>query len=202
MKSLSNSPRRRTGGFSLVELMIVVAIVAVLTLLTWQGYGVYVRKGEAAACVGKMVNFGAALQTYVSEKQTWPHEDVLNDASGRPPDENVLWDWWYTQMKEYGIDHDDWFCPTDLRLREKEKKVDEAEGKNDTGFQGKLKNPSYIPGKFDFGFYAPFENPNQPWLVERIGHEDFMNKLMPDGTVQKELNFKAVRGMGAGGTKK
>jgi len=144
-----------------------------------------------------MKNFGSALQSYVTENQGWPDEDALSDATGKPPDEDVLWDWWYEKMLKYGITHDDWFCPTDLRLKNLEKKADEAEGKNDE-FKGKLKNPSYIPAKFGSGFYAPFESPNQPWLIERVGHDDGMNKLMPNGTVQKEFNFKALKGMGRG----
>ena len=185
MQPVSISSPRRSRGFTLLELMLVIAIIAVLTLLSWLGYGRYVKRGESAACVTKMVNFGAALHTYVTDKQTWPQEDVLNGAGGRAPDEDVLWDWWYEQMKEYGVNHDDWYCPTDLRLREQEEKADEADGKSDSG--GKLKNPSYIPAKFDFGFYKPFDAPNQPWLVERIGHDDGMNKLMPNGTVHEML---------------
>jgi len=185
-------PLSRPRGFTLLELMIVIALIAVLSLLTWQGYGVYVRKAENAACVKKMVNFGIALNTYVSDKGTWPQEDVLNGPNNKPPDEDVLWDWWYEEMVKYGVDHDNWYCPTEMRLREREKKADAAEGKNDSG--RKLENPSYQPAKFGFGLYPPFEHANQPWLVETIGHDDGINKLMPDGRVQKEFNFKAIRG--------
>lgn len=190
---------RRRPGFTLLELMLVIALVAVLALLTWKGYGRYLPKAEAAVCTKKMVNFGVALQNYVSDKQTWPQEDVLNDPSGNPPDEDVLWDWWYKQMKEYGIGHDDWYCPTDLRAMEKEKQADKASGEEEDESNSELKNPSYIPSKFDYGFYKPFDSTYQPWLVERTGHADGMNKLMPDGTVQKEFNFKAIRGLKSGG---
>src|SRR5688572_5776681 len=122
MKNSFVSLPRRPRGFNMVELMIVVAIVAVLTLMAYNGYGAYVRKGEYAACVKKMKNFGSALQSYVTENQGWPDEDVLSDATGKPPDEDVLWDWWYEKMLKFGITHDDWFCPTDLRLKNLEKK--------------------------------------------------------------------------------
>jgi prepilin-type N-terminal cleavage/methylation domain-containing protein len=193
----------RRRAFTLIEIMLVMALVSALSLLTWKAYGRYVAKAESVACTKKMVNFGAALTNYVTEKQTWPQEDVLNGPNNEPPDADVLWDWWYKQMKEYGIGHDDWFCPTDLKLREREKKADEAEGADGDAFKGELKDPSYIPAKFDHGFYKPFESPSQPWLVERVGHPDGMNKLLPDGRVQKEFQFKALKGgTGGGGGKK
>ena len=111
-------------------------------------------------------------------------------------------DWWYKIMKDYGMDHDDWYCPTDLRFRAKEKNPDKAAEKDESESKGELESPSYIPAKFSHGFYAPFENPNQPWAVERGGHDEGMHKLLPNGTVQTEFNFKAVRGMRGGGGKK
>jgi hypothetical protein len=154
-----------------------------------------------------MRNFGVALANYLSDKGTWPQEDVLNDPEGRPPPEDKLWDWWYKELKPdgkgggYGITHDDWFCPTDLRLKRLEKKADEANGDNESGIKSELENPSYIPAKFDYGPYKPLET-KQPWMIERVGHEsEGMNKVMPDGTIQKEFNFKAIREMRGGGKK-
>ncbi len=191
------SPRSRRG-FTLLELMLVLVLIAVLILLVFQGYGIYVRKGEEAACKGKLVNWGVALSNYISEKGTWPNEEVLYDKEGKPPEEDVLWDWWYLEMKGdpkqnkpgWGISLDDWFCPTDLRKRKDEDKADKDSGEPESKHE--LKNPTYIPAKFSFGPYKPFEHPNQPWVVERAGHDEGMNKLMPDGRVQKEYNFKAI----------
>lgn len=192
------SPRLRRG-FTLLELMLVLVLIAVLMLLAFQGYGVFIKKGEEAACKAKLVNWGIALNTYITDKGTWPNEEVLYDANGKAPDEDVLWEWWYKEMIKYGISHADWFCPTDLRKRAQEKKADEESGEKDTAI---LKNPSYIPAKFSFGPYKPFEFANQPWVIERAGHDEFMNKLMPDRTVQKEYNFKALGGMRPGGGSK
>ena len=191
------SPRSVPRGMTLIELMLVLVIVATLALLAYQSYGRYVRKAEAAACVGKLVNFGTGLRNYVTDKQEWPQEDVLNDSNGKPPDEDTLWDWWYRKLKPYNIGHDDWYCPTDLKQMEREKK--EAKPAEEEESKAELQNPSYIPSKFGPGFYAPHEYPNQPWVVERTGHAEGMNKLMPDGRVEREFNFKALRGNGGGG---
>ena len=192
-------PPRLRRGFTLLELLLVLALVAVLMLLAFQGYGMYIKKGEEAACKIKLINWGVALSSYIVDKGTWPNEEVLYDANGKAPDENTLWDWWYKEMKTVGISHDDWYCPTDLRKRAQEKKADEESGEQDTAV---LKNPSYIPGKFGFGPYKAFEYPNQPWVIERAGHDEGINKLMPDGTIQKEYNFKPLGTIRPGGGSK
>ena len=184
-------------AFTLLELMLVLALVAVLMLLAYQGYGVYAKKGESVACTKNMVNMGVALANYVSDKQEWPQESVLNDPNGKPPEEDALWNWWYEQMKEYGMGREDWYCPADLRTKKKEQAADKESGKEEGG-TGALKDPTYIPGQFGPGQYAPYNNPNQPWAIERWAHPEGMNKLMPNGTVQKEFNFKALKDMRGG----
>lgn len=195
---LSSFPRRR--GFTLLELSIVVTIVVLLCLMAFRAYSIYVKKGESGACVQKIANFGKALQGYVTDNNQWPQEDVLVGPNGGTPDEDELWDWWFKQLKPHGLSEDDWYCPADLAMRKKEREVDEKEGKSDS--KHAIKNPSYIPAKFGPGPYAPYEVPNHPWAIEARGHYDGMNKVMPNGTVQKELNFKAMNRVPAGGAKK
>ncbi|HWB01860.1 MAG TPA: prepilin-type N-terminal cleavage/methylation domain-containing protein [Verrucomicrobiales bacterium] len=199
MRSLSFSlPRRR--GFTLLELMLVIALVAVLVLMTWNGYAVYVKKADSVACMTKLRNLGVGLANYVSDKQTWPQEDVLNDAQGKPPGADKLWDWWYQQMKEYGIGKEDWFCPAELRKRPMSEKDKEAEEDEDeSGFKPAIKEPTYIPMKFAYGEHKPFEY-MMPWVTERADwHGTGMNKLMWDGTIQKEFSFDAIKKMRQGG---
>jgi hypothetical protein len=162
---------------------------------------VYVQRGEFAACTGRIANFGKALQAYVSDNGQWPQEDVLNQ-DGKQPDEDVLWDWWFKQLKgtkgnSGGLSEDDWFCPSDLAMRKKEEKMDEEQGKSESGFKPAIKTPSYIPMKFGPGPYAPFDVPNFPWAIERFGHPQGMHKVMPNGTVQVEFNFKTLKRDGA-----
>ncbi len=191
-----HSSRRLRRAFTMIELMLVLLLVAVLMMMAFQGYGMYVKKAEEVACKGKLVNWGIALNTYITDNGTWPNEEVLYDADGKPPEEDALWDWWYKEMKKYGISHGDWFCPTDLRKRGQEKKGEEESDEKPS--TSELQNPTYIPAKFSFGPYKPFEFPNQPWVIERAGHDEGMNKLMPDRTVQKEYNFKAIGNMRSG----
>jgi len=183
------SPFRR--AFSLLEILIVVVIVALLCIMAYRGYSVYVEKGRFAACSIKIANFGKALQGYVTEHNGWPQEDVLNDADGKPPKEDVLWDWWFHQLKDQGLSEDDWYCPSDIEARKKEAKMEEEQGKGSDSKYA-IKTPSYIPMKFGPGPYAPFDVAKFPWAIERFGHPDGMHKVMPNGTVEVEFNFKSI----------
>jgi prepilin-type N-terminal cleavage/methylation domain-containing protein len=189
---------RHPRAFTLLELMIVIALIAVLVLISWSSYGYYIRKADSVACTKKMRGWGVALATYVSDKQTWPQEDVLNDASGNPPSEKVLWNWWYNEMKPYGVDRDAWYCPADLRKKRGSK---QSEQEDDDGIKGEIEDHSYITAKFSFGSYKPFEY-GQPWMTESQDfHESGMNVLMPDGTIQKQFSLDAVRKMKMGSGK-
>jgi len=192
------APRRR--AFTLVELMVTVTIVALLTIMAYQGYSIWVRRAESVACVKKIAAFGKGLEAHLADKGQWPQEETMPGYNAGAPDEDRLWDWWYHQLNPYGISVDDWYCPSDIALRKREQEADEKEGKNEGGFQPAIRNPSYIPAKFEPGPYAPREVSNHPWAFESRGHLDGTNKLMPNGTVQKEMNFKAVR-VPAGGNK-
>lgn len=192
------APHRR--AFTLVELMVTITIVALLTVMAFEGYSIWVRKAESVACVKKIANFGKGLQGHVTEFNQWPQEETMPGYNAGSPDEDRLWDWWYQTLKKQGIGVDDWYCPSDIALRKQEEEVDEKEGKTEGGFRGAIRNPSYIPAKFGPGPYAPYEVPNHPWAIESRGHYDGTNKVMPNGTVQKEMNFKAVR-VPAGGNK-
>jgi prepilin-type N-terminal cleavage/methylation domain-containing protein len=195
---MSLPSRLRRRGFTLLELMLVITLIAVLVLMSWRTYGYFVKKADSVACVKKMTNFGVALANYVSDKHTWPDEDILKDGNGNPPTEARLWDWWYEEMKEYGIGKDDWFCPAELRRNSHNSKSNDDDD-DEAGNKRQIQDPSYIPAKFSYGAYKPFEY-GQPWLIERADfHDTGANKLMPDGSVQKEMSLENLRKMKGGG---
>lgn len=111
-------------------------------------------------------------------------------GGSKAPNQDALWDEWAKLLAKQGLEPNDWYCPSDLAKRKKEKKQDDEAG------AGRILNdPSYQPAQFGPGPYEPYETSGQPWVIETYGHYDGSNMVMPDGSTRKEYNFKAVRGM-------
>jgi type IV pilus assembly protein PilE len=64
--------QNRQQGFTLVELMIVVAIVAILTAIAYPSYQDYVRRTKRAECAGVMVSVSAMLERHYAAKSAYP----------------------------------------------------------------------------------------------------------------------------------
>lgn len=73
------SPRDSHAGFTLVELLVVIAIIAVLAALALPTLGRSKAKAWDAACVGNLRQLGIATRTYASD-----HQDRLPSAEILP----------------------------------------------------------------------------------------------------------------------
>jgi prepilin-type N-terminal cleavage/methylation domain-containing protein len=166
------SPHQRLNkkAFTLIEVMVTVAIIAILCAFSVNAYAKFIKQAEGAKCVGRMKNIHTALAAYVGINHGWPQppEKTLENA-----DEGDVAKWWATTMKEYGVPYKDWLCPTDDRQRKggDQKERDEYEW-------------TYIPTHFDEGEDTPWKW-HQPWLIERGDfHGKGMHVIFPDGVVQ------------------
>ena len=70
---------RRLGGFTLIEVMIVVAIVAILSAIAFPSYQESVRKSKRADARTQLLEVAQFMQRFYSQNDRY---DQANDASG------------------------------------------------------------------------------------------------------------------------
>ena len=70
---------RRLGGFTLIEVMIVVAIVAILSAIAFPSYQESVRKSKRADARTQLLEASQHMQRFYSQNDRY---DQANDAAG------------------------------------------------------------------------------------------------------------------------
>ena len=82
MNRLTKDPRqvaRKRGGFTLVELLLVVAIVGILAQIAIPNYRAITMKARAAAAVGDIEVIEQAVRNYQGNIHAWPSESAAGD---------------------------------------------------------------------------------------------------------------------------
>src|ERR687887_2699906 len=74
------APMRRTPGFTLIEVMIVVAIITILTSVAWPSYTRYVKRGFRAAAQQFMLDIANREEQYLLDARSYT--GVLNNSVG------------------------------------------------------------------------------------------------------------------------
>jgi type IV pilus assembly protein PilE len=75
----------RRNGFTLIELMIVVAVIAVIATIAYPSYAGYTRKAKRATAQAALVDIGAKEQAYLLERRAYA--TTLADLSFAMPRE-------------------------------------------------------------------------------------------------------------------
>jgi len=63
---------KTSRAFTLIELLIVVAIIGILAAVGISQYGHYRMRGFNVAAMGDLSNFKSVMEAYYSEHQTYP----------------------------------------------------------------------------------------------------------------------------------
>ena len=70
-------------GFSLIELLVVILVLAVLTGIAIPVYGLITTRAKESATESEMMNIAKALEIHNSDNQAYPLPDQYPDVTGR-----------------------------------------------------------------------------------------------------------------------
>ena len=146
----------------------VIFVLAILGAIAVPIMGGLKERAAKATCMTRMKKIYFALDSYIKDVGHFPQQpkELVTGS-----DEQGLWEWWYVQLKDYGIGQQDWLCPVEeSAILKSGEKLEHAS--------------SYIPTNFDSGRITPYRW-NQPWLMERADfHGKGNHMIMPDGSLQ------------------
>lgn len=162
-------------GWSLLELLVAVAIAALLITLAFPTYSFIRAQLDSAACVGNMKALHAGLSSYMQDhNMMWPQPPGSGEGSmSMEDDSDENWVWWYETLKPYEVTRKTWICPAD------------RDGQEMNELSPETLVASYSPTNFD-------DMPNSayrwkiPWIIERgqnHGHSKGPHQIFADGQI-------------------
>lgn len=77
-------PRRKQRGFTLIEVMIVVAIIAILASIAFPSYQASIKKSRRSDAQGALTAFAAAMERHFTENNTYEGATTGGSYPGPP----------------------------------------------------------------------------------------------------------------------
>lgn len=150
LRSPSRLHHRLRTGFTLLELLIVLAIIAILATLLIPVYGHLRDRAQKIQCMANLRSLYVAADVYVQRNGHWPQIYLKNYGT-----QQDFANAWITALEPFGPSRKNWICPT---------------------IQSYLNNPDYVTpvhARIDYvstGFddkpTSPHQWPKQPWFIE------------------------------------
>ena len=78
---------KNTKGFTLIELMIVVALIGIIAAIAYPSYQGYVEKTRRGNAQGSLLQFASAMERYYTQNNTYAGADDGNGVPGAPPND-------------------------------------------------------------------------------------------------------------------
>jgi len=165
-------------GFTLIELTVVCAIIAIFGVTAWGAYRANLNRFEAVPCMANLRNLHVALSAYLQDEGNWPQLPEGIDLGSYAEH-----DFWVAELEPYGMTQKSWICPT-LKRTARERKIS-------------LNGPKihYLPSIFDEFAFTPHRWTEMPWAME-VGNNHGRGILMlfSDGSIRpySEVHESAV----------
>lgn len=169
--------RRRRSGLTLLELMLVIAVLAIVVASAIPAYSYFRRKVEDATCMANLRSLHAGFSTYLQDHQfVWPQSPFFQNQGSAVVSDGDEAQWWFETLKDYGPTRETWLCPSE--------RGHWAEVNDPDNFDS-----SYVPSNFDDTPNIAYRWALQPWVIERGGFHDkgMANAIFPDGHINKKL---------------
>lgn len=166
------------GGFTLLEVLVALGIVAVLAVLLLPSAGGVVKSAREAACIANLSSIHKGLTSYLEDNgRVWPQ-------GPSPADENEWGKFWLLTLSNYDVPPKTWQCPSILASLGQRKSAD-----------SQIPALHYMPTRFDATPGICDRWTTQPWLIERAnahGHGCLL--CFPDGSVKPLAKVLAEQG--------
>jgi len=81
------SRRRARGGFTMVELLVVIIIISVLVAIALPRYFAAIYAGRVRSCQANMKIINTAVQAYFAQNKIWPSVGQTGILEMLPPDD-------------------------------------------------------------------------------------------------------------------
>lgn len=89
--------RLRSQGFTLIEVMIVVAIIGILAAIAIPSYNDYIRRGQLPEAFGAMADYRVKMEQYYQDNRSYGSANCADGNGGTAP----TWASWPVSLKYF-----------------------------------------------------------------------------------------------------